>query len=355
VRVIDRLWYRLDGVGFIYERRSHLFLIDGMGGQPKQLTDGDWDDADAAWSPDGSQIVFTSNQSKDRWRLPGADLYVMLVEAGTGGKLRCLTDGTISCGSPSWSPDGKTIAFLASTKRRASGQVYLYTIAADAEETVATCLSKEFEGTCMDLTMSDIGDDSLMPPPAWSLDSQTLYVLASQRGASRLYALESSGEGTQPPTLTPGEVHVRDFSIDQRKSTLALLVADPTRPQEIFFRLTDPSGEMQRLTTINDALLEELRLSVPEHLSYMGADGWQIDGWILKPPDFDPAKKYPLIVEIHGGPHSQYGYGFVHEMQVLVAQGYVVLYTNRVAVVAMGMHLPMPFVALGARKIHSTS
>jgi Tol biopolymer transport system component len=258
VRVIDRLWYRLDGVGFIHERRSHLFLIDGMGGQPRQLTDGDWDDADATWSPDGSQIVFTSNQSEDRWRLPGADLYVMPVEAGTVGKLRCLTDGTLSCGSPSWSPDGKTIAFLASTKRRSAGQVSLYTIAAGAEGTVATCLSKEFEGTCMDLTTSDIGDDALMPPPAWSLDSKTLYVLASQRGASRLYALGSSGAGTQLPTLTPGEVHVRDFSIDQGKSTLALLVADPTRPQEIFVRLTDPSGEMQRLTTTNDALLEEL-------------------------------------------------------------------------------------------------
>ncbi len=328
VRVIDKLWYRLDGVGFIYERRSHLFLIDIAGGEAQQLTDGDWDDGEAAWSPDGTQIVFTSNHAEDRWRVPGADVYTLPIIDGKAGELCRLTDETLACGSPAWSPDGKTIAFLASYKVKSAGHTFLYKIAADAVEQAPTCLSRDFEGTCMDWTNSDIGDEHLMPAPSWSPDGSTLYVIASYHGASQFFAVASSGAGALPPTLTPGNVHVRDFSIDDAKSRVALLVGDPTRPQEIFIRSTTPSGEVHRVTSFNDALFNELELASPEYIRYKGADGWDIDGWLLKPRNFDPSQKYPLIVEIHGGPQTQYGYGFFHEMQLLVAEGYIVLYTN---------------------------
>jgi dipeptidyl aminopeptidase/acylaminoacyl peptidase len=327
-RVIDRLWYRLDGVGFIYERRSHLFLTSVEGGEPEQLTDGDWDDGDAAWSPDGTQIVFSSNRAEDRWRILGADLYTFSIQNGKAGELRCLTDGTLSCNSPSWSPDGKTIAFLGAYKVRSANHVYLYSISANADREAPTCLSHAFEGSCMDWTNSDIGDEHLMPPPAWSADGKTLYVLASQRGATRLYAMPSTGAEHQPPTLTPGNVHVRDFSIDSSKDKLALLIGEGTRPQEIFVCSTSSSGELHRITAFNDALFSELTLGTPEYMPYAGADGWPMDGWVLKPHDFDLNKKYPLILQIHGGPQTQYGYGFFHEMQMLVAQGYVILYTN---------------------------
>ncbi len=327
VRVINQLWYKLDGVGFIYERRTHLFLTDVNGGTPQQLTDGDWDDSDAVWSPDGSHITYTSNHAEDRWRILGSDIYTLAVENGKASEERCLTDGTLACASPSWSPDGKTIAFLASYKVRSGGHTYLYAISSDADKKAATNLSKEFEGTCMDWTNSDIGDEHLMPAPAWSADGKTLYVLASQRGASRIFAIPATGASSNPQTLTPGAVHVRDFSIDASKGHLALLVGDATHPQEIF-STTAQGGELQRITHFNDALFNELELATPEYMPYKGDDGWDIDGWILKPHNFDPSKKYPLVLEIHGGPQTQYGYGFFHEMQLLVAEGYVVLYTN---------------------------
>ncbi|GAC1394227.1 MAG: hypothetical protein NVSMB38_25870 [Ktedonobacteraceae bacterium] len=239
-----------------------------------------------------------------------------------------MTDSTLSCGSPSWSPDGKTLAFLASYKVHSGGHTYLYSISADAEKRAATCLSKDFEGTCMDWTNSDIGDEHLMPAPVWTADGTSLYVLASLHGATRLFTIPTSGAGTQPLTLTLGDIHARDFSIDESKKKIALLVGDATRPQEIFTIDIAQSGEMRRITHFNDALFNELTMATPEYMPYKGADDWAMDGWILKPHAFDPAKKYPLIVEIHGGPQTQYGYGFFHEMQMLVAQGYVVLYTN---------------------------
>ncbi len=327
-RVINNLWYRLDGVGFIYERRQHLFLLDVAGGEPQQLTDGDWDDSDAAWSPDGARIAFTSSRAEDRWRLPCPDLYTLTINDGKAGSLQCLTDGTISCSSPSWSRDGKTLAFLAALKLRSGNHIDLYTIDANAVQSPASCLTSEFEGTCMDWTNSDMGDEHLLPAPAWSADGKTLYVLASERGASRIYAIPTSGAGSQPPTLTPGNVHVRDFTTDTSSGTLSLLIGSATRAPEIFVCSTASPGELHPVTGFNDALFSEFTLATPEYISYTGADGWSMDGWILKPQDFDPQKKYPLIVEIHGGPNTQYGYGFFHEMQVLVATGYVVLYTN---------------------------
>jgi dipeptidyl aminopeptidase/acylaminoacyl peptidase len=328
-RVIDRLWYRLDGVGFIYERRSHLFLVDIIGSNPQQITDGDWDDGDPAWSPDGRRIAFTSNrvEDRDRWRYFGSDMYVLTIHDQKAGELRCLTDSTRSCYAPSWSPDGKTIAFFAAPKLASANHVELFTIDTDSGGEPRN-LTSEFEGSCADSTNDDMSNDHMIPSPPWSPDGKTLYVLATHRGATRVFAIPSDGAGKQPQTLTPGNVYVRDFSIDHSRSTMALLVEDPAHVAELFVCPASSPGELRRVTDFNDALIDDVSLSTPEHMPYTGVDGWPIDGWILKPHDFDPAQKYPLIVEIHGGPNSQYGYGFFHEMQVLAANGYVVLYTN---------------------------
>jgi len=334
VRVIDRLWYRLDGVGFIYERRQHLFLIDvgsTMNREPteaRQLTDGDWDDSDASWSPDGAAIAFTSSRAEDRWRIPNPDVYTLAIASSAAGELRCLTDGSIGCAVPSWSPDGQTIAFLAALKYRSGGHTDLFTIPASANRQAARCLTTGFEGSCSDWTNSDMTDDHLTPAPAWSADGKTLYVLVAHRGASRIFAMARDGVGRQPPTLTPGDVHVMDFSVDHNARSMALLLETPTRIAEVFTCATAEAGELRRVTSFNDALIDELALATPEYMPYTGADGWPMDGWILKPVDFDPAKKYPLIVQVHGGPNTQYGYGFFHEWQELVGAGYVILFTN---------------------------
>src|SRR5579875_1279792 len=328
VRVIDRLWYRLDGVGYIYERRTHLFLIGREGGEPIQLTDGDWDDGDAAWSPDGTRLAFTSSRAEDRWRTPAPDVYTLAINEGKAGELRCLTDGSLGCSSLSWSPDGRTLALLGSLKYRSGGHVDVYTVAADSNEAKPTCLTWDCEGSFQDWLNSDLGDEHIAPRPVWSPDGETLYALATHRGSTRIFALPRSGSGANPRALTPAERHVRDFSADRAVEKLALVMGNATRPPEVYVCSTSGKEDLPRLTGCNDALFNELHLSDLEYFPYTGAEGWPMDGWILKPPDFDPARKYPLILQIHGGPHTDYGHGFFHEMQFQASQGYVVFFTN---------------------------
>ena len=327
-RKIDRLASKLDGTGWVYERRTHLFLIAPEGGEARQLTDGDWDESEVAWSPDGQMLAFSSDRSDDRWELPAGDIWVMPI-AGGEAEARCLTDDSaIHAGAPGWSPDGKTMAFLGSLQRKSGGHHDMYVVPVQRDAGAPPqyrSLTADFIGNCQDAIGDDMREGHGRPAPIWSPDGSALYFLAETQGSSHLFTMPATG-GT-PRQITRGEQHLLNFSMDAARQRLGLEIAAYNHPGDVFTQTLD-APEPQRLTEVNAEFLSELYIAKPERLEFKGADGWTVEGWVLKPQGFDPSKKYPLILEIHGGPNTAYGYTFHQEFQMHCGKGYVVLYTN---------------------------
>jgi dipeptidyl aminopeptidase/acylaminoacyl peptidase len=159
----------------------------------------------------------------------------------------------------------------------------------------------------------------------WSKDNRWLYVNVAENGRANLKKIDAATGKVEP--LTTGDHDVQSYTMTPDASKVALLISTPTNIGDIFL-LDTASGKMTQLTRINDELFSQLNLTPPEEIWYTSFDGKKIQGWIQKPPNFDSSKKYPFILEIHGGPHAAYGFTFTHEFLWMAAKGYVVLYTN---------------------------
>ncbi len=322
VRTIDRLWYRLDGKGWMYERRSHLFLTPLTGGESRQLTDGDWDDEAPAWSPDGRRVAFTSDRSEERWRWAGSDVWIL--DVGSGG-LRRLTDESVECGPPAWSPNGEAVAFTSSKRRRSGGHTDLFVATANGA-TPPRLLTQDFEPTCSDTCIDDQRAGHGGARIFWSTDGREVYLLASSRGSTQVYAAPVSGGAPRP--LTQGQRRVYAFSLDGTRRVLALAVSEPTIPGDVYVQAIDSPGQDLRLTDLNAAVFADVSLAQPEEYSFAGAGGWKLQGWVLQPSGRAHRRPTPAILEIHGGPHAMYGWSFFFEFQLLAARGFSVVYTN---------------------------
>ncbi len=321
LRKIDRFMYRFNGRGYMYELRSHLFVVPAAGGTPQQLTDGDWDDGSAQWSPDGAQILFTSDRREDRWLMPVSQIYLMNSDGSDQHQISGPSD-TFEYFSPNWSADGKKIASLGGRIWRSGGHTDIFVF---APHETPRLLTENIYVTFSDAIGSDLREDHADETPIWSDDNRTLFVLGNARGAGNLYAFDT--ETLALTELTTGNHQILGYSFTEDHHHMALAIADTQQMGDIFLGEVHGAAPT-RLTNVNAELLEELNLAVPEEFEFTGADGWNIQGWILKPADFDSQKKYPMLLEIHGGPNTCYGYTFFQEFQTLVANGYVVVYTN---------------------------
>ena len=328
VRTIDRLWNRLDGKGWIYERRSHLFRIPSGGGAPEQLTDGDWDDGSPTFSPDGRRVAFNSDRADVRWTWPGKDVWVLELSSKRHHRL---SDEQVSAGPPSWSPDGRRLAFAASPRRESDAYTDLMVVDLDAPES-ARRLTQDFKPTFEDSTIDDQRAGHGGPYLYWSTDGTTIYSQAAGSGATLIYATPSQG-GT-PRVVVNGHRRVYGWSMDRNRSRIAFASSDPTTPGDLFVQ-DATGGQQRRLTDLNASLRRDVELAVPEEFTYKGADGWDIEGWIMRPgphpgpaPQAREGEKHPAILEIHGGPAAMYGWSFFFEFQLLAAHGYAVVFTN---------------------------
>ena len=330
VRRIDRLWNRLDGEGWIYERRSHLFRIEIEGGQPEQLTDGDWDDGAPAVSPDGTRIAFTSDRTAERWSWPANDIWVLDLPTK---QLTRLTDETVYAGPPSWSPEGRQVAFTAGRRRHEDG--YSDLVVADVHAPGKTrALTTDFLPTFSDTAIDDqrVGHGG---PPYWSADGRQIYAQAAGRGSTLVYAVPA--EGGMPRIVVGGRRRVFALSMDRDRRRIALAISEPSTPGDLFIQEVT-AQEPRRRTALNDAFFREITLATPDEFTFKGADGWDIQGWIIRPnPLPGPPRKGektgtgerpPAILEIHGGPMAMYGWSFFFEFQLLASHGYAVVFTN---------------------------
>jgi dipeptidyl aminopeptidase/acylaminoacyl peptidase len=332
VRVITRAVYRANGAGYIDNKHpQHIWVITAprTGDEkvtPKQLTSGAYDDGNATWARDNSQIYFVSEHTDEPYyELPSTEIYSVSVTGGAATKLTSFETGAAAL---SLSPDGKRFAFYASVSKpvRSYSQpdLWVMDIAANAQPRNLTA------GFDFDLGAGLTGDN-VAPrsgggnPPVWSADGKRIFAVVAKEGRANIAAFDSTtGQQTD---VTTGSHAVVNFRSSANNSKFALLLSTPTRIGDLFV-LEGTSGTPRQLTRFNEELFSKLNLSEPDEVWYTSFDGKKVQAWAQKPPDFDPNKKYPLILNIHGGPHAAYGFIFDHEFQWMAAKGYVVLYPN---------------------------
>jgi dipeptidyl aminopeptidase/acylaminoacyl peptidase len=333
VRVITRAVYRFNGRGYLdRDRPAHVWTVAALGEgatlpTPKQVTRGEFDEDGIAWSPDGSEIFFTSNREKEPYYLePDTDLYAV---AAAGGEPRRVVDIDGSIGEFAFSPDGRRIAFrgiLNGRPSRSYDQPDLFVVDRAPGATARNLTAGYDYDVGSGLTGDQRAPRGASPAVlAWTKDGRAIVTGTSERGRANLLRFDAASG--QPAPLTTGDHEVMSSSATPDGSRFALVISTPTSIGDLFV-LDAAGGPPRPLTHLNDALLSELSLTAPEEITYRSFDGRAIQAWVQKPADFDPAKKYPLILNIHGGPHAAYGYTFDHEFQWMAARGYVVLYPN---------------------------
>lgn len=310
-RVARRLDYKHDGSGYVDGRHQHLFVVPAEGGEARQVTSGPWSVAGFDWAPDGRGLALVGDPEPDADLRRELSLYAVDLD----GSLRLLVGDRLMSG-PLWSPKGDLVAFLAPNGKEAGLNDRLWVVPAAGGE--PRCLTLSLDQMVGDGIITDMrsGHGGRVK---WSPDGDRIYFLSSGPGQTGVYSASVAGEVRQE---IGGRRRVMDF--DSRREGFVLVASDPTTPGDLY--LAGASGET-RLTELNP-WLQERYVAPPEHLQLTAPDGLKIEGWLLKPDGFQDSRKYPLVMEVHGGPHGQYGWAFFHEFQVLAGQGFVVFYVN---------------------------
>ncbi|MGN7477916.1 S9 family peptidase [Solibacillus silvestris] len=318
--VVDKMKYKADGVGLLPQNRySQIAEVDLASKEVKVFTEGDYSHSLQGISHDGKTLVVAVNRAENTDDVFRTPLYLVNTETKEETVL-IDTDGHY--GDAAFSFDDRYIAFGGSDhtyKNATHGHVYIY----DANTKTTQKLTEMLDVPVGDYAVADIQQGVSAPAVMWT-ENNDLYFQVSTEGDIRLYY--ATLEGALYPA-SPENEHVYGYAIFKNGNRALMTVSNATFPGELFdFDIT--SGERKQLTTFNEKFLKETTLSAPEAISYTAKDGITVHGWIMKPAHYVEGEKYPFIVEVHGGPHTLYANTFFHEMQLLAAKGYGVLYVN---------------------------
>ena len=305
--------YQYDGQGIVEPAYRHVFIVPADGGTSRQLTEGNFNHyGSLAWSPNSDQVFFSAYRSDD-WELVSDEADIYSVNISTK-KLTQITNQSGAERSPVISPNGRLIAFIKEERRPLAYTPDQIAIM-DLNGENIRILSEALDGDASNLL--------------WAGNSQALYYTYDERGIRKI------GQATIKGSLRPVIKGVGGTTIGRpylsggfhaNNGTLAFTHGTSDRPANIAIIQDD---QAQILTRLNEDLLGHRRLGSVKEITYKSSfDGQEIQGWYITPPDFDPSKKYPLILEIHGGPHLAYGPYFSAELQIMAAAGYVVFYNN---------------------------
>jgi dipeptidyl aminopeptidase/acylaminoacyl peptidase len=341
VEVVTRAVYRANGnPGYVdNDHHAHLFTCEVPAAstcKAHQITDGVFDESGPQWSPDGATIYFTSTRIAEPYVDESGDELYAVPSAGGAMKKVAAIEGSI--GNIAVSPDGKRIAFVGTLRGkpiRSYSQPDLFVVntpyTSGSDPGLTPTPKNLTAGYDYDIA-GGIGGDQAPPrgggrrPIVWSADSASVIVVAAEKGSSNLKRVNVATSAIEP--VTEGLHDVGAYSATPGATRIAAVLSTQTNIGDI--AMIDGARRLQPsvITHVNDELFNGIQQSEPEEINYKSFDGRNIQGWILKPPDFDASKKYPLILEIHGGPHAAYGNAYTHEFQWMAAKGYVVLFTN---------------------------
>lgn len=314
VKIIRRLKYKYNGRGFFEGKWTHLFSVPASGGKAKQLTQGEFDVEAVEWSPDGKRVAFISNLDDDADTSFFKNIYVL---PSKGGKAELLWRGKGPVAALGWSPDGEYLAFTGRVIEDPSLVYYKNTTV-----WLLPLKGGEPKNLTAKLDRTVSGEEGGLE---WSPDSKHVYFKADDHGSLHVYHVSLDGKVEK---ITDGKMTVGSFSFDKSGQTMAFNSTDSVTPSELWVK--NKTG-MRRLTQMSKQLLKKLRISEPEEFWFTASDGIKVQGWIVKPQGIKKGEKYPMVLQIHGGPHSAYGFKLMppeHEFQVLADHGFVVVYTN---------------------------
>src|SRR6266436_2474214 len=311
--VIDRLQFKTDEVGYLDRRRAHLHVLDLATKNLTQITSGDYDDAHPAWSPDSTLIAFASNRSKpDPDRAYNTDIWVVAANnTDKGAQLTQVTTNPGDDDSPSWSPDGRLIAYITQLDPHLFQYATHHVAVSPASGGTARVLTQPF--------------DRNASAPRFSPDGSSVYFIADDDGTQNLFRVPVSG-GEVTRSIS-GRFMLYTYSL-AKNGDIAAQIDMPDRPSEIYTLRSGSGEKLARITKTNDSFITQLKLVPPEYVRFKSKDGTTVHGYLYKPLDYTPGKEYPAILRPHGGPVWAYYAEFTHLAQLFAANGYAVLLPN---------------------------